>query len=211
MYHSRDITALRSDVAANCRALLELCEAQGLKVTVTETVRDKEYQEWCYKKGTARTKIPSFHAAGLAFDICQNIKGYEYSDPHFFAEVAKIAKHIGFTWGGDWQSFKDLPHFQWDNRGAYSSAMIIAGRLPPDMPEYKEQEIVTYDDFCAFMARYEKEKAERGGSAWSAIYRKWAADKGIFEGDEHNNFMWQAPVTREQLATIAYRLHDEGI
>jgi len=205
MYHSRDINALRPDVAANCRVLLALCAAQGLKVTITETVRDREYQEYCYAKGTARTKIPSFHAAGLAFDICQNIKGYEYSDPHFFADVATIAKHIGFTWGGDWQNFRDLPHFQWDNHGAYSSAMVIAGKLPPNMPKYKEQEIMTYDDFCAFMARYEAERNAQAGAAWSAEARAWAVKNGLFEGDENGNMMWKAPITREQFAVIEHR------
>lgn len=140
MLNSRDISLLRSDVAANCYKLLELCESQGLKVLVTDTVRDKAYQEYCYKKGTAKTKTPTFHsvAAGLAFDICQNIKGYEYSDTNFFKTVAVIAKEMGFTWGGDWTTFKDMPHFQWDYGGKYSGADILAGRLPPDMPLYGE-------------------------------------------------------------------------
>ena len=205
MYHSRDINTLRPDVAANCRALLALCEGQGLRVLVTETTRDKEYQEWCYNHGTAQTKIPSFHAAGLAFDICQNIKGHEYDDTNFFVDVATIAKHIGFTWGGDWTSFKDLPHFQWDRGGEYTAKMITAGKLPPSMPLYKENDTVTYDEFKSFMQRYENEKAMQGGSAWSAEARAWAVDRGLFEGDERGNMMWRSPITREQLAAIAFR------
>jgi len=27
-------------------------------------------------------------------------------------EVVDIAKNLGFEWGGDWQGFKDYPHFQ---------------------------------------------------------------------------------------------------
>ena len=86
MLNSRDIDRLRPDVAANCRAWLELCRAAGLLVLVTGTVRDDEYQRYCYEQGTAATPYPSFHGerAGLAFDFCQNIKGQEYSDASFF-------------------------------------------------------------------------------------------------------------------------------
>ena len=45
MLNSRDIDRLRPDVAANCRAWLELCRAAGLLVLVTGTVRDEEYQQ----------------------------------------------------------------------------------------------------------------------------------------------------------------------
>ena len=38
MLNSRDISLLRSDVSANCRKWIELCEAEGLNVLVTQTV-----------------------------------------------------------------------------------------------------------------------------------------------------------------------------
>ena len=59
MLNSRDIDRLRPDVAANCRAWLELCRAAGLLVLVTGTVRDDEYQRYCYEQGTAATPYPS--------------------------------------------------------------------------------------------------------------------------------------------------------
>jgi len=76
MLDSRDINRLRPDVAANCRIFLNLCRAEGLNVLITGTVRDAAYQEYCYAKGWSLTKVPSFHAehAGLAFDICKNVK-----------------------------------------------------------------------------------------------------------------------------------------
>ena len=77
MLNSRDIDRLRPDVAANCRAWLELCRAAGLLVLVTGTVRDEEYQQYCYENGTAATPVPSFHGeqAGLAFDFCEGRQG----------------------------------------------------------------------------------------------------------------------------------------
>ena len=143
MLNSRDIALLRPDVEANCRKWLERCKAAGRNVLVTNTVRDKEYQESLYAQGRTKPgsivtngKVPTFHAdtAGLAFDFCKNVKGHEYDDTAFFRKAAAIAKEMGFSWGGDWKSFKDMPHIQWDNHGEWTSSMILAGKLPPDMP-----------------------------------------------------------------------------
>ena len=134
---------LRPDVEANCRKWLERCRAAGLNVLITNTVRDKEYQESLYAQGRTKPgsivtngRTPTFHAdtAGLAFDFCKNVKGHEYDDTEFFKKAAMIAKEMGFSWGGDWKSFPDAPHIQWDNQGAWTSSMILAGKLPPDMP-----------------------------------------------------------------------------
>ena len=156
MLCSRDISRLRADVAANCRLFLEECKKQGLPVLVTETVRDLEYQASLYAKGrtapgsiVTNQKTPSFHSdkAGLAFDICKNVKGHEYDDLAFFNRCGEIGKKIGFSWGGDWISLQDKPHFQWDNHGTYTAAMVRAGKLPPSMPIYKEvQKAMTKDE-----------------------------------------------------------------
>ena len=151
MLESRDISLLRPDVERNVRKLLERCKAAGLDVLVTNTVRDKEYQEYLYAQGRTRpgsivtnSKTPTFHAetAGLAFDFCKNVKGHEYDDTAFFKKVGLLAKEMGFSWGGDWKSFPDMPHIQWDHGGEWTSAMIRAGKLPPEMPtaEKKRQE-----------------------------------------------------------------------
>ena len=143
MLNSRDIALLRDDVEENCRKWLERCKAVGLNVLVTNTVRDKEYQEYLYAQGRTRPgsivtngKTPTFHAdtAGLAFDFCKNVKGHEYDDTAFFQKAGAIAKEMGFSWGGDWKSFVDMPHIQWDNGGEWTSQMILAGKLPPTMP-----------------------------------------------------------------------------
>ena len=148
MLNSRDISLLRSDVAANCRKWLELCGEAGLDVLVTNTVRDKEYQEYLYAQGRTRPgsivtngKTPTFHAdtAGLAFDFCKNVRGHEYDDNAFFAKAADIAREMGFSWGGDWKSFPDMPHIQWDNGGEWTSGMILDGKLPPEMPLWTEK------------------------------------------------------------------------
>lgn len=147
MVNSRDLNALRPDVRVNVKKLLELCSAQGLKVLITQTVRDDEYQAYLYAQGRTRpgvivtnSRTTTFHGRGLAVDFCQNIKGHEYDAVGFFANVATIAKGIGFSWGGDWKTFVDYPHLQWDDHGNYTTAMLRAGKTCPAMPEYKAKE-----------------------------------------------------------------------
>lgn len=145
MLNSRDLDKLRPDVAKNCQVFLNLCKKAGYPVLVTGTVRDDEYQLECYHKGTGGRPPATFHSvkAGLAFDICKNVKGEEYTDPGFWNGVSAIGKKIGFTWGGDWEKFVDKPHFQWDEHEKYRGADIIIGRYPPTMPLYLEEEKMT--------------------------------------------------------------------
>lgn len=149
MLKSRDISRLRPDVAENCRVFIQRCAAEGLPVLVVETVRDLEYQASLYAQGRTKPgkivtnqKTPSFHwdKVALAFDICKNVKGHEYDDTDFFRRCGAIGKKMGFSWGGDWKSLPDKPHFQWDDGGRYTAAMVRKGQLPRMMPEYKEVE-----------------------------------------------------------------------
>lgn len=155
MLKSRDIDRLRSDVAHNCRVFVQRCKTAGLPVLVTETVRDAEYQASLYAQGRTKPgsivtnqKTPSFHSdkVGLAFDIAKNVKGHEYDDAAFFRRCGEIGKEMGFTWGGDWKSLPDKPHFQWDDGGRYTAAMVRKGNLPRMMPEYREVQTMTKDE-----------------------------------------------------------------
>ena len=155
MLKSREIDRLRSDVEHNCRVLIQRCAAEGLPVAVVETVRDLEYQASLYAQGRTKPgkivtnqKTPSFHwdKVGLAFDICKNVKGHEYDDADFFRKCGAIGKEMGFTWGGDWKSLPDRPHFQWDDGGRFTASMVRKGQLPRLMPLYREVKAVTKDE-----------------------------------------------------------------
>lgn len=208
MRHSRDIDDLRADVAANCRTLIALAEREGLHALVTETVRDGEYQKMLAEKGYAAkgAVVPSFHAnhAGLAFDICKNEAGHEYDDPAFFVKMGNLGKKVGFSWGGDWRSFPDRPHFQWDAGGTYTSAMVRARRYPPPMPRFEEEEM-TQQEFNERMETYLKALAQRDPADWSAEARAWAEKTGLIAGDETGNKQYRSFLTREQLAVLLHR------
>ena len=208
MRHSRDIDDLRADVAANCRSLIALAEREGLHALVTETVRDAEYQRMLAEKGYAAkgAVVPSFHAdhAGLAFDICKNEAGHEYDDPAFFVKMGNLGKKVGFSWGGDWRSFPDRPHFQWDAGGTYTSAMVRARRYPPPMPRFEEEEM-TQQEFNERMEAYLKTLAQQQPAHWSAEARAWAEAAGLIAGDETGNRQYRSFLTREQLAVLLHR------
>ena len=162
--------------------------------------------------------MPTFHSdrAGLAWDFCKNVKGSEYSDPDFFRRAAALAKEMGFTWGGDWKSFPDSPHIQWDGRGQWTSSMILAGKLPPEMPLYREETDEQEDEemdaatFKKLWQEMRRELQDNDSSAYSQEARAWAVEGGLVSGagdgkDGEPNYMWEDVLTREQLVTVLYR------
>lgn len=212
MLNSRDVSLLRDDVEANCRAFLKLCEAEGLKVLVTQTVRDNEYQASLYAQGRTKpgsivtnTKIATYHGDGLAFDICKNVKGQEYSDAKFFERCGEIGRKVGFTWGGDWTRFVDRPHFQWDEHGKYSWSK---NKKPGRMPRYEVDEMITEEsirqmDDAAVMALADRiqtvlGKQEQGGTLKSELEE--AVAMGITDGSKPKAFC-----TRAQAAIMVKR------
>ena len=202
MYHSRDIADLRADVRANCIIFIDLCKEAGLPVLITETVRDDEYQRYLAANGYASKKAtrPTFHSvkAGLAFDICKNVKGHEYDDLSFFDKCGQIAKQVGFSWGGDWKSFPDKPHIQWDAHGKYTGSMILAGKYPPEMEEYMDQ--ATFNKMAdAYLAQLRTKTV----STWAKDdWKKAKADK-ITDGTAP-----QGLITRQEVVTMINRANN---
>ena len=216
MLNSRDIHLLRQDVAVNCRTWMDRCKAAGLPVLITNTVRDGEYQAYLYEQGRTRpggivtnSPIPTFHAdhAGLAFDFCKNVKGQEYSDTAFFRAAADLAKEMGFSWGGDWKSFPDLPHIQWDNGGTWTSRQVQNRQYPPLMPPFEEEETMTQEMFNQLMEGYLSQLRQQPPSDWSKDARAWAENSGLIQGDEQGNKAYKMFVTREQMAVLLCRLN----
>ena len=113
----RDINKLKPNARIACEMFLDACTKRGLSVLVTETLRTEARQKELYGQGRTKPgKIVTWtktsrHQSGLAWDICKNKKGEEYSDIDFFNECGKVAKALGITWGGTWKN-KDMPHFE---------------------------------------------------------------------------------------------------
>lgn len=200
MFHSDELKYLRADVRVNCEKFLALCKEAGLNVKVTQTVRDDAYQKYLVSKGYASKDAsrPTFHSvkAGLAFDICKNVRGHEYDDATFFALCGQIGKQVGFSWGGDWRKFPDRPHFQWDNHLKWTGSMILAGKYPPEMEEY-----MTQADFNKMMDAYLVQKrAEKNPSTWAKDTWELAKKQGITDGSGPHGLC-----TREEVVALIER------
>jgi len=200
MLKSKKLSDLRADVKVNCEKFLMLCKEAGLNVLVTETLRDDEYQASLYAIGrrgikgestVTNSKVTTFHGAGLAFDICKNVKGKEYDDADFFAQCGQIGKQVGFSWGGDWK-YTDKPHFQWDAGGKFNGTQVRGGKLPPEMEEY-----MTQAEFNKMADAWLASLRTKQVSSWAKESWEKAEQAGIMDGKGPKGL-----VTREELAKV---------
>ena len=112
--------------------LLKKCSAAGIGLIITEGYRTVQYQDMLYAKGRTSpgrkvtnakgNSYSSQHQWGIAFDIAINNKNRLY-DGNMIARVAAMAKDLNLSWGGDWVSFKDTPHFYLGKWGANTSEL----------------------------------------------------------------------------------------
>ncbi len=58
----------------------------------------------------------SNHNFGVAWDIGLFQDGKYIPESSVYAEAGKIGKRMGLTWGGDWKSIPDEPHFELTTR-----------------------------------------------------------------------------------------------
>jgi peptidoglycan LD-endopeptidase CwlK len=123
MINSRDINELHPTVKRGAMQLQSKMKELGYDLLVTSTYRDLESQSALYAQGrTLPGKIvtnakagQSIHNYRLAFDVCKNKKGQEFSDNRFFELCGKVWTEMGGEWGGSWVGFKDNPHMQFTN------------------------------------------------------------------------------------------------
>ena len=113
----RDIKELNPVAQKACNLFMAECKKAGLNVCITETYRSQARQNYLYAQGRTRpgNKVTwtknSRHTGRMAWDICKNVRGQEYSDDKFFEQCGAIAKKLGITWGGTWKT-PDRPHFE---------------------------------------------------------------------------------------------------
>ena len=92
-------------------------------------------QKLYYQKGASKAKTArkSWHFYGVAVDVIHPTYGWftgaeaiakwpnkamrEAAARQWFAAVAAQGKLRGLKWGGDWPTFKDLPHLYWGKCG----------------------------------------------------------------------------------------------
>lgn len=113
------IMTLHPKLRDKAREFINKAEKQGIKLRVTSALRTFAEQNDLYAQG--RTKAgqivtqakggQSNHNFGLAFDVVPVVNGkatYNYD----WNKIGAIGKSVGLSWGGDWKTFKDRPHFE---------------------------------------------------------------------------------------------------
>jgi peptidoglycan L-alanyl-D-glutamate endopeptidase CwlK len=132
---ARSLIGLHPKVQQLAKEFLGRCKKAGLGVRVIDGLRTYAQQAELYAKGrTLPGKIvtkagpgQSMHNFGLAFDIGIFVDNKYLPESAQYAAAGAVGKELGLTWGGDFQSIKDEPHFElrpsWSN-GMASSAML---------------------------------------------------------------------------------------
>lgn len=109
----------------NCKVNAENSYCRITFALRTFAEQDALYQQGRTKAGPKVTNAKSgqsIHNYGFAVDIAFVIKNKEASwdtkkdwdgdKQSDWMEVVTIFKKYGWEWGGDWRTFKDMPHFQ---------------------------------------------------------------------------------------------------
>ena len=141
MISSRDVDDLLPHVADLARVFVAHAKDAGIDLIVYSTYRDAEAQDALYDQGrTAPGRIvtnarggESFHNYGLAFDVVPIVGGklvWSASDP-VWRHIIKIGTDLGLESGANWNTLKDVDHFQW--RGGLTLAQLQAGERPTEV------------------------------------------------------------------------------
>lgn len=117
---SRSVKLLYQPLQKKVWAFLDECKKAGLPAKVFETYRTPSRQEELLQKRTTRQGAwDSWHQYGLCFDVVfydDKAKNW-YWESSDWDKVGQIGKSLGLRWGGDWTTFTDKPHFEYDTKG----------------------------------------------------------------------------------------------
>lgn len=132
-YTQQRIAKLHPTVREEATKIIEACDAAltgKAKVRITQGLRTIAEQDAMYAQGrTAPGKKitnakggQSIHNYGFAVDICLIIDGktaswdtkkdWDNDQVADWYECVKIFALHGWEWGGNWKTFKDMPHFE---------------------------------------------------------------------------------------------------
>lgn len=181
--------------------LLKQCAKKKIFLIITEGFRSKEYQDNLYAKGRTKpgrivtnakgSDYSSQHQWGIAFDIAINDNRLLYNEA-MIKKVAKIAKSkkVGLSWGGDWISQVDTPHFYLDKWG--------------DTPSKLKRTYGNFDNFKKTWTKTVSGSGKKGIRIFNKTRTK-VLKKGIKNGTKLNVLYlksWYAKV--EYAGTVGY-------
>jgi len=142
----REISRLDSRIQPLATQLILRGRAIGLNPVIVSGLRSQQEQDKLYEQGRTTpgqivTKTRnSMHTQGLAFDIAALDENgsitWSPKDTQFWDKMGTVGKSLGLTWGGDFRTFKDRPHFQYNVSGGTPAH---ENRRPSFMADNKTQ------------------------------------------------------------------------
>jgi peptidoglycan L-alanyl-D-glutamate endopeptidase CwlK len=99
------------------RVVKRAISISDIDLTVIEGLRTPARQKELFAKGATKT-MRSRHIHGFAVDIAPYVAGSIRWDWPLFDKIEEAMKkaahleNVSITWGGDWKSFKDGPHWE---------------------------------------------------------------------------------------------------
>ena len=136
MINSKQIEDLHPVVQELCRKHIDVCAKRGIKIIVTSTLRDQEYQSKLYAQG--RTTLGEVvtnmlligpHGFGLAYDVVPVVDEQAvWNNNKLWSAIGEEGQKLGLEWGGSWKSIVDKPHFEYT--GGLTAAQLRAGKRP---------------------------------------------------------------------------------
>lgn len=118
----KEVAEIINECNASLTGKAQVRVAQGLRTIAEQAALYAQGRTTAGKKVTNAKAGQSIHNYGLAVDIVLIINGTQASwdtakdwDNDKVAdwyECVKIFAKYGWDWGGNWKTFKDLPHFE---------------------------------------------------------------------------------------------------
>ena len=131
LYRKKDIDKVNV-LHPDLKAVVLKSASMGTRFIVIETTRGKASQNQAKASGHSNARFgqsPHNYVPALAVDLGPwNYPG-KLADYHELALRMQLAARelkIGITWGGDWHSLKDWPHFELSNWKAIARSETLA-------------------------------------------------------------------------------------
>lgn len=142
----RAVLTLLPNVQPYARALVVAAAKQGIRIVITSGSRTYAEQDALFEQGRTKpgkivTKArggQSNHNFGIAFDVTIFQGSEPVWESPLYKVVGSIGRSLGLSWGGDWTSISDEPHFELKPSWAKTlgeSAMLTQLRARKDRGE----------------------------------------------------------------------------
>lgn len=111
----KNIATLHTDLQPIARDFVNKAKTElNIVCKITSGTRTYAEQDALFKQGNVTRSRGGYsnHNFGVAFDVTIFEDGQpKYESPQY-RELGKLGKSLGLSWGGDWKSFQDEPHFE---------------------------------------------------------------------------------------------------